>query len=808
MEVAKSYAYCHELSKKSGSNFYRSFALLSQDRRNAMMALYAFARLADDAADDVAALPGNEVKPVRSEFEWSADKWHAWIDALPVAHDGSIAAPSDACLECLKPIEAALADSVRRFSIPLSTLHDLILGVAMDVEEKVQLANWGETRKYCLHVASSVGVACLSIWAKEIGVPPDAAVVYAANDCGVAFQLTNILRDLAEDAQRGRIYLPADELRRFGIDPNNWLQISRLGLNGTTELGDWRGVMRLQIERAKALYESGWQVADNISLDGKRMFSLMWHTYRALLAKIEKSPESVWSERVRLSKWDKLVLVKNHVLTPAFHKLVAERKAATTKPKVQNTSVWPEGGARVAVVGAGLAGLNATMHLARHGCKVTLFESKNRLGGRVGSFTDHESSQSIDYCQHVGMYCCTTLRQWIVDTQQTADWDEQSSLHFVSATGKKITVRGWPLPAPFHLTGLLLQWPQLRFTDRCRVAYALLCMQRLKSDASHMSTLAIDWLTAHGQNQHCLRYFWSTILVSALGEQVDRVTLGAARKVLVDGFAAHPRAFHLLVPNRPLSEILEDRVRVTLNQLDVELRLGETVKRVQKTESGTISIASSSIGADEVARAQVFDSVVIALPWNKVSGVLANELRESVKTANELQSSPITGVHTWWDRGWLLQPHGILIDRLCQWVFPAPGNERHKERDELGDAVEQREHYYQIVISASRDLPRGDNDSVLKAIQQDLAVVFPESANAKLIRGKVVTDPNAVFSVAVGHESSRLAADTLAEQSIWLAGDWTQTQWPATMEGALRSGALAAQGVLSHFHRDAMLFDL
>jgi uncharacterized protein with NAD-binding domain and iron-sulfur cluster len=115
------------------------------------------------------------------------------------------------------------------------------------------------------------------------------------------------------------------------------------------------------------------------------------------------------------------------------------------------------------------------------------------------------------------------------------------------------------------------------------------------------------------------------------------------------------------------------------------------------------------------------------------------------------------------------------------------------------------EHYYQIVISGSRMLPRGDAEAVLKMVKQDLAEIFPESAVATMFRGKVVTDPNAVFSVSPGHESSRLTANELANQGIWLAGDWTQTFWPATMEGALLSGAKSAEELLTTFSRPTKL---
>ncbi len=806
--LSASHARCEFITRNSGSSFYRSFALLRRDRRHAMTALYAFARMADDATD-------SEDSKAKSAVVWSAPAWHEWLDSLSTASP-----PTSEATKILDPIWIALADSVSKFSIPLESLHHLVRGVDTDSAPSpsdldagslvasgslayLGMKNWDETATYCHRVASSVGIACLSIWAKTIGQSPSPTATQAALDCGVAFQMTNILRDIAEDSQRNRIYLPADELARFGIDSTRWLGLqARPSVFALNELGDWRGLMRLQIERTKALYESGWQVAHTLSLDGQRMFSLMWHSYRQLLSAIETAPELVWQSRIQLTKLQKVRIVGQHLFTPSFLRLLATHPPMRERNGIAVRQAWPWKGPNVAVVGAGLAGINAALHLARHGCRVTLIESKNRIGGRVGSFVDSETSQPIDYCQHVGMNCCSTLKQWIEDTDQSPFWSQQDSLHFASSGGKRIRVAAWPLPAPYHLAGLLFRWPQLRLSERIRVGFGLWRMTRLKRDTIGSSHLAIDWLRANGQTEGCIQNFWGTILVSALGEQVDRVTLGATHKVLVDGFASHRDAFHLLVPTRPLSEVLDESVCTTLRKLGVAIRFGQIVKGILKCPSNKVQL---QLQGDNAIPSDLYDAVVLALPWNKVSDVLPVDEKPMVQLASTLLSSPITGIHTWWDRAWLTEPHAILINRLCQWVFPAP--ESHRSTNSPDQPIRTKEHYYQVVISASRDLPTGDAESILKIVKQDLAEIFPESAVATMLRGRVVTDPNAVFSVSVGHDAGRLDSNLLADKKIWLAGDWTATGWPATMEGALRSGALAAQNLLCAFGRDASLIE-
>lgn len=862
-ETELSYAYCEQISKRSGSNFYRSFDLLTYDRRRGMNALYAFARLADDASDDPSMQAASNLI---GDNKFEPHLWHAWIDHIydhrpfndtettlrPVGNAsadvvGSVEAKpittpiaaQSAAVPSLEPIAAAVRDTVHRFRIDRECLHDIVRGVAMD--ETLRIRNWPDLRLYCERVASSVGLACLSIWSEPSDRSIPDSIRSAAIDCGIAFQLTNILRDVMEDARRGRVYFAEDELAFYGTSRSQWLESETASSNATrsSSLGDWRGLVRMTIERANALYERGWAVATSLPPDGRRMFSLMWHTYRELLRKIEAEPERIWQTRVSLTASVKARLLITHVITPLFQRQCEVRgleaahsidQAACGAGLAQcrtdliatletETSATCDADARgihshsiaqprVAVVGGGLAGINAAMLLARHGCKVDLFESKSRLGGRVGSFVDAASGQSIDYCQHVGMYCCSALRQWIDDVGQTPLWTEQDTLHFVAANGKHIPVRALPLPAPAHLAGLLLRWPQLSFMDRLQIGRAIASLYRSRVTESFSRQPAREWLQSQRQSERCIQNFWATILVSALGEQLDRVTMGPVRKVLIDGFAIHRRAFHLLVPSRPLSELTDQAARDVLAKRGVRVVLNHPVSRIINSEAGRLAL-------DQLEDS--YDQIIIATPWQKTTELLSSsdtlgdgvrgerdEVNRVAQLASQLQSSPITGVHTWWDRPWLKQPHAILIDRLCQWVFTAPHSSSNT--DQLSaQPGRTHEHYYQIVISASRDLPKGDSEAVLKAIKRDLAEVFPESAVASLLRAKVVTDPNAVFSVGPGHEESRVQSGVLASCGIWLAGDWTETQWPATMEGALRSGAIAAQGVLSSLGRPAKL---
>ena len=188
----------------------------------------------------------------------------------------------------------ALADTVSRFVVPQHLLWRIIDGVEMDLNH-TSYATYADLRRYCEHVASAVGLACLSIW----GCRDDEAILPAA-DCGVAFQLTNILRDLQEDGRQERIYLPHDELARFGCAPIDWL-----GPVGTSNL---KRLLSFQCERAVGLFDAGLRTERYLDLGPKRVFRLMWTTYRGILAQIERDPLVVLQRRVRLSRPHKLWL--------------------------------------------------------------------------------------------------------------------------------------------------------------------------------------------------------------------------------------------------------------------------------------------------------------------------------------------------------------------------------------------------------------------------------------------------------------------------------------------------------------------
>ncbi len=445
----------------------------------------------------------------------------------------------------------------------------------------------------------------------------------------------------------------------------------------------------------------------------------------------------------------------------------------------------------IVIVGGGLAGCTAALALARQAdagerYRITLVESKSRLGGRVGSYTDQASGLSVDYCQHVGMGCCTALKQLIEWLQQETDWRVERDLYFFGPGQQRQRLTALPfLPAPLHLGGWLWNWPGLSWSDRSQIARGMLAINRLPLAGARAELLenmtAAQWLSERGQSPRVLERFWSTIIVSALGEQLDRVGLLPMAKVFQDGFLRRRDAYHLLVPQRPLDELFGQRFHTALKAAGVDVQLSTRVVETQWQAANCRRLVLSNGLAIEPHR------LIVAVPWHSVGQVVGAcddaSVQRVVQQAGQLTASPISGVHTWWDRPWLPTPHAVLVGHLCQWVFP------HVQAEACQD-----EHYYQIVISASRMLPRGDQQEIARLIEEDLRSAFREVRDARLLRFRVVTDPQAVFSVQAGTARLRPQAG-LSHGNLCWAGDWTATGWPATMEGAIRSGLAAAQSV-------------
>ena len=293
------------------------------------------------------------------------------------------------------------------------------------------------------------------------------------------------------------------------------------------------------------------------------------------------------------------------------------------------------------------------------------------------------------------------------------------------------------------------------------------------------------WLREQGESSVAIERFWSLILTSALGEKLDRASLAASRKVFCDGFLGSRRAYELELPRVPLDEIFHRRALAWLAGRNVPVHRGCRIRGV-RGDSRRIRAILLPDGS-----ARRFDFFVFAVPWQKVSGLFPPELLDAVpalERAGRIEAAAITAIHFWFDRPITPLPNAVLVDRLGHWLFARPADNATSEAPSSG-------HYYQVVISASDELIKRKREEVIRQVWDELAAIWPAAGKARLLHRRMVTQPRAVFSVRPGIDALRPLQATPIE-NLMLAGDWTATGWPATMEGAVRSGYSATEAIL------------
>ena len=267
MTLAQSYAHCRSIARQRAKNFYYSFLLLPRDQRNAMCAVYAFMRYCDDLSDD----PGASLEPL--------ERWRLALDhALASRYDGH-------------PTLPAFHDTVQRYHIPPQYFHEMIDGVSSDLQPR-RIQTFDELYRYCYQVASVVGLTTIHIFGFD-----SPAALPLAEKCGVAFQLTNILRDVREDLSRGRIYLPDEDLKRFGVSTEN------------LKLPQFIDLMRFEASRAREYYQQSQPLLDMVHARSRSSLWALIEIYSRLLAKIEASNYDVLSHRIALSPLEKSWIV-------------------------------------------------------------------------------------------------------------------------------------------------------------------------------------------------------------------------------------------------------------------------------------------------------------------------------------------------------------------------------------------------------------------------------------------------------------------------------------------------------------------
>jgi len=306
--VARSYEECHRIARSSHSNFYYAFFLLPRKRRDGLAALYAFMRLVDDVADKGQNLPDKQ----RGLAKWRAELDEA-VTGLDQCFDGMAALPlTESSSPGAAEVLPALADTLQRYKIPTRYLHDLISGAEMDLTVRAY-PTFDRLREYCYRVAGTVGLTCTHVFGFR-----DHRALDLAEKLGLAFQLTNIIRDVRDDYSMGRVYLPEGDLAQYNVKPEDFVRDeATLGV---------RELLRFEAQRAWQCYEEGAALLSLVEPESRPALWLLVHTYSALLARIEDLDFAVFGERVRLSKAEKLVFIARARFTRLTEENILEKR--------------------------------------------------------------------------------------------------------------------------------------------------------------------------------------------------------------------------------------------------------------------------------------------------------------------------------------------------------------------------------------------------------------------------------------------------------------------------------------------------
>jgi squalene-associated FAD-dependent desaturase len=424
------------------------------------------------------------------------------------------------------------------------------------------------------------------------------------------------------------------------------------------------------------------------------------------------------------------------------------------------------------VIGGGLAGLASAAALGQAGFQVEVFEARGFLGGRATSYPvpgDNSevgvNPEIIDNCQHVLLRCCVNLMDFYGRLGVADRIQFHKKFYFIEPGGRTSILEAGALPAPLHFTGSFWKLPFVGMSDKIGIARAMWSIRRehgRRQDLDRISML--DWLREKRQTKTAIGRFWSQVLVSAINEDLDRMAASHGFQVFWLGFLARANAYQMGIPSVPLGDLYSP---------EVLRRIGNVRLHLRAAVDGVVAEDGAIRGVTAAGERHTADYYISAVPFERLPALLP-QLELNLEG---FEHSPITGIHLWFDRSLTQLPHATLLDRTIQWMFNKSGG-----------------RYLQLVVSASRSLVEMPRAEVIALAMRDLTEFFPRARDAKIEKAHVVKEIRATFSARVGLEQARPASETKFP-NLFLAGDWTRSGWPPIMEGAVRSGYLAAEAV-------------
>jgi squalene-associated FAD-dependent desaturase len=440
-------------------------------------------------------------------------------------------------------------------------------------------------------------------------------------------------------------------------------------------------------------------------------------------------------------------------------------------------------GRTVAIVGGGVAGMSAACALAEAGLQVRLVERRGYLGGRASSYLHPGIGEVIDNCQHVLFGCCTNLVGFY---KRIACFDKiqwTSEMTMIEPGGRRSKLGSTPfLPAPLHGLPRLLTAHAFTRQDKLSLARAFRAML-MPIPSTATETLA-DWLARHRQSKGAVDRFWRLVIASALNAEIEHIALPYAAKVIRELFMNSAYAGRMGINTVPLSDLYAG-VQPYLERRRSAMHLNcniESVEWDEQTSCWEIATREGTLSTDFLVLALSFESLQKLLP-NLPPAEGAGELAAQIARHEHW---PICSAHLWFDREITGLDHAVLLDREIHWLF---------NRGKLQPWRDQKGSYIELEVSASRRFAALDRNAAIDLAVRELAEFFPTAASARLVKAALVKEVRATFGVPPNIDRFRPDAQSAPWPNCFLAGDWTATGWPSTMESAARSGHRAAEAL-------------
>ncbi len=459
-------------------------------------------------------------------------------------------------------------------------------------------------------------------------------------------------------------------------------------------------------------------------------------------------------------------------------------------------------GPRVAVVGGGLAGVSAALALADGGAEVTLFERRTKLGGLTWSFSRH--GLWFDNGQHVFLRCCTAYRGFLdrIGATEYVVLQPRLDVPVLAPGGISSSITRVSLPPPLHLARSLVGYRHLTMRERALLVRPVLALKRLSPDDPSLDTLTFGaWLERHGQTRHAIEHLWDLITLPTLNVPASEASLALAVKVFRTGLLDTADGGDIGWATVPLQRLHGENAASALDAAGVEVRLGARVEGVVPVDDGGLAIVDPE---GQV----VVDAAVVATPPEVTTALVPNGI---VPPVAGLGASPIVNVHLVLDRTVTDLPMAAAVDSPIQYVFDrtvssglAASSGVAASSDGVtasssgvaGSSDVAGKQCLSISLSAADRYIGQHPDELVRSFRQALDDLFPAARHARLVDGTVSREHTATFRAVPGTAALRPPART-AIQGLALAGAWCDTGWPATMEGAVRSGLSAASVILS-----------